>query len=346
MHFLQSHKNTSARTPHFKLEQLEDRRLLSAYLGAAFTVNQRIEAEHFDFGGEGFSFHDTTAANLGGALRPSEGVDIAATLDTGGGFAVSDTAPGEWMAYTVTIPASGQFFVETRLASASSGGVFHYEWDGRNVSGSIPIPNTGSTNTFTTLKTGPISLTAGTHTLRLVFNDVGTASLGNFNWIRLTPYSTTPTGGGGSTGGGGTTVTNGLKGVYYNNMDFTGTSATRIDRLLNFNWDDISPCMGIASTTYSVRWTGKIQAQKTERYTFHINADDGIRLWVNNQLLIDSWKVQIPTDFSGSINLVAGQKYDIKIEYFQRYDRARMVLAWSSPTTPKQLVPNSALFTG
>jgi hypothetical protein len=181
----------------------------------------------------------------------------------------------------------------------------------------------------------------------IVQNAAGTASLGSFNWIRLTPYSPTGTGGGGGGGtGGGTTVTNGLKGVYYNNMDFTGSSVTRIDKQLNFDWDHISPCNGIDAITYSVRWTGKIQAQKTERYTFLINSDDGIRLWVNNQLLIDSWKVQVPTDFSGSINLVAGQKYDIKIEYFQRYDRARMVLGWTSPTTPKQLIPTSALFTG
>lgn len=355
MNFHQSHKlhkKSSARLTPISFEHLEDRRLLSApFLGTAFTVNQQIQAENFDLGGEGVGYHDTTTANSGGALRAGEGVDIAATLDTGGGFAVTDTAPGEWLAYTVNVPTTGQYFVQTRLASSKSGGIMHYEWDGMNVSGGIPIPNTGSDTTYWTLKTGPISLTAGTHTLRLVMNDVGEASLANFNWISLTPYSTTTGGtgggtGGGGTGGGGTTVTNGLKATYYNNMDFTGTSVTRIDKQINFNWDHISPCIGIDSTTYSVRWTGKIQAQKTERYTFYINADDGIRLWVNNQLLINSWMVQVPTDFSGSINLVAGQKYDIKIEYFQRYDRARMILAWGSTTTPKQLIPSSVLFTG
>jgi len=351
MNFHQSHKHTSVRQPPVPFENLEDRRLLSVpFLGTPFTINQQIQAETFDSGGEGAAYHDTTGANTGGAFRLLDAVDIAPTTDTGGGFAVVDTAPGEWMAYTVNVPTSGQYYVETRVASANSGGSFHYEWNGLNVSGGIPIPNTGSNSNYLTLKTGPISLSSGTQALRLVMNNAGTASLGSFNWIRLTPYSTTSTGGGGNTGGGttggGTTVTNGLKGVYYNNMDFTGSSVTRIDKQINFNWDHISPCNGIDPITYSVRWTGKIQAQKTERYTFYVNADDGIRLWVNNQLLIDSWKVQIPTDFSGSINLVAGQKYDIKIEYFQRYDRARMFLGWSSATTPKQLVPSSALFTG
>src|SRR4051812_12652848 len=103
MNFLQSHKHnkkSSARLTRAIFENLEDRRLMSAaYNGTPFTVNQKIEAEYFDVGGEGFGYHDTTAANSGAALRANEGVDIAATLDTGGGFAVTDTAPGEWLAY-------------------------------------------------------------------------------------------------------------------------------------------------------------------------------------------------------------------------------------------------------
>src|SRR5438093_13559097 len=107
MHFPQSHnsrKNTSARLIPIKFEHLEDRRLLSAYLGTAFTINQKIEAEYFDLGGEGVGYHDTTTANLGGVLRAGEGVDLAATLDTGGGFCVNNTAPGEWLDYTVNVP--------------------------------------------------------------------------------------------------------------------------------------------------------------------------------------------------------------------------------------------------
>src|SRR5258706_11115651 len=205
MNFQQSRKHTSARQIPITLEHLEDRRLLSTFLGANFTINQKIEAEYFDLGREGVGYHDTTAANLGGLLRGTEAVDIAATNDTadaGVGFVVTDTAPGEWMAYTLDVPTTGQFFVESRLASAASGGSFHYELDGRNVSGGIPIPNTGSTSNYLTLKTGPITLVAGTHTFRLVFNSVGAASLGNFNWMRLTPYVPPTTTGGGTTGGG------------------------------------------------------------------------------------------------------------------------------------------------
>src|SRR6266850_2361961 len=367
MNFHQSHKRTSARHLPIKLEHLEDRRLLSTYLGTDFTINQKIEAEYFDLGGEGVGYHDTTAANLGGALRVTEGVDLQATLDTGGGLVVSDTAPGEYLAYTVDVPTTGQYFVETRVASDKTGGSFYYQWNGLNVSGSIPIPNTGSTQNFLTLKTGPITLTAGTHTLRLVFNAIGQASLGSFNWMRLTPYSTSTgggtggggtggggtggggTGGGGTGGGGtggGTTVTNGLKATYFDNIDLTGKTVTRTDSNINFNWTGHSPVPLIAPDTYSVRWTGKVKAAKTERYTFYAKADDGVRVWVNNQLLISCWTPHPALEFSGSINLTAGQKYDIKVEYFQRYGGAQISLSWSSPSTPKQIIPSSQLFTG
>src|SRR3954468_480105 len=113
MNFQQSHKNTSARLTPVMFEHLEDRRLLSVpFLGAAATINEKIEAENFDFGGEGAAYHDTTGGNSGGALRLTENVDIAPTTDTSGGFAVVDTAPGEWMAYTVNVPTAGQYFVE------------------------------------------------------------------------------------------------------------------------------------------------------------------------------------------------------------------------------------------
>jgi hypothetical protein len=341
MNFRQSHTRTSGRKNQFIFENLEDRRLLAAYLGTPFVLNQRIEAEHFDTGGEAVAYHDLDAANVGGALRLSEGVDIAATTDSGGGFVVTSTQPTEYLSYTVTVPTTGNYTVETRVASNKIGGSFHYEWKGQNVSGGIPIPNTGSLQTYWTLKTGPIPLSAGTSTLRLVFNSPGTASLGNFNWLRVIPYGTSSGDGGGGTVGTGT----GLRGTYYNNMDFTGTTSTRTDAKINFNWDSRSPAPFIAPDTFSVRWTGKVQAQKTERYTFYTRADDGVRLWVNGQLLINCWNPQPSTEYSASINLVAGQKYDIKLEYFQRYGGASVSLSWSSATTTKQLVPTSQLYT-
>lgn len=137
---------------------------------------------------------------------------------------------------------------------------------------------------------------------------------------------------------------NGLQGVYYSNIDFTGTSVARTDAGVNFDWGTGGPAATIGTDTFSARWTGQVQAEKTERYTFYTNTDDGVRLWVNGQLLIDKWVPQKETEWSGSINLVAGQRYDIKMDYFERFGQAVAELRWSSPTTPKQVIPTSRLF--
>ena len=146
--------------------------------------------------------------------------------------------------------------------------------------------------------------------------------------------------GGGEPGGDGT----GLTGTYFSNADFSGNSLTRTDAAVNFDWGTGGPSSTIGTDTFSARWTGQVEAQKTEQYTFYTNTDDGVRLWVDGQLLVNMWVPQGETEWSGTINLVAGQKYDITMEYFERYGSALAELRWSSPSTPKQVVPTSQLF--
>jgi hypothetical protein len=64
----------------------------------------------------------------------------------------------------------------------------------------------------------------------------------------------------------------------HHNMDFTAPVLTRTDANINFNWGTGFPTSGVDPDTFSVRWTGKVQAQKTERYTFYTRTDDGVRL--------------------------------------------------------------------
>jgi glucose/arabinose dehydrogenase len=155
-----------------------------------------------------------------------------------------------------------------------------------------------------------------------------------------TAYTANFSQGGGATVGTGT----GLKGVYFNNQDFTGTSTTRTDPQIAFIWGANAPISGIAADTFSTRWTGQVQAQYSQTYTFYLRGDDGVRLWVNGQQLINSWKNQSATEYSGAIALTAGQKYDVKIEYYDGAGDATCELRWSSASTPKQLVPKTQLF--
>src|SRR5262249_2826257 len=80
----------------------------------------------------------------------------------------------------------------------------------------------------------------------------------------------------------------GLKAEYYSNTSLSGTTGLiRTDPMINFDWGGVSPGAGIPGNNWSVRWTGQIQPQYSEQYAFCTASDDGARLWVNGNLLID-----------------------------------------------------------
>jgi glucose/arabinose dehydrogenase len=136
----------------------------------------------------------------------------------------------------------------------------------------------------------------------------------------------------------------GLKGEYFDNIDFTNLKLTRTDPTVNFNWRSGSPNSAIGADTFSVRWTGQVQARFSESYTFYTSSDDGIRLWVNGQQIINQWVNQAAKEVSSKITLVAGQKYDIKLEYFENTGNASSKLSWSSASQVKQIIPQAQLF--
>src|SRR5207237_3309811 len=95
---------------------------------------------------------------------------------------------------------------------------------------------------------------------------------------------------------------------------------------------------------FSVLSTAQLRAPATGAYTFYTTTDDGVRLTINNQTLIDHLTPQAATEWSGTVNLVAGQMYDLEMKYFDRYYGALARLQWSGPGIAKQVVPTSVLF--
>jgi uncharacterized repeat protein (TIGR03806 family) len=139
----------------------------------------------------------------------------------------------------------------------------------------------------------------------------------------------------------------GLKGEYWTNQDKTlnGTpTVTRTDPVVDFNWATGAPATGVTVDKFTVRWSGKVQPAVSETYTFFATTDDGVRLWVNNQLIIDYWVDQGPTERSGSIALTGGTQYDVRMEYFENGGGAEAELRWSSPSIAKAVVPMYRLF--
>lgn len=138
------------------------------YLGAAIPLPGTFEAENYDNGGEGVAFHDLSAGNSGGQYRPNESVDIIGSGNASGGFAITNFQTGEWVAYTVNITTAGTFTMQIHEATTASNAAFHVEIDGKNVTGSLGMPNTGSTSTYRWTTMQPVTLTAGKHQVKIV----------------------------------------------------------------------------------------------------------------------------------------------------------------------------------
>ena len=121
----------------------------------------------------------------------------------------------------------------------------------------------------------------------------------------------------------------GLKGEYFNTMDLSGSPAlVRIDRQVHFDWNAGSPDPRVNSERFSVRWTGKLIAQATGDCQLGVTTDDGVRLFIDGQLMIDSWREKSPSSDVITVRLQAGKAYDIRMEYFQNRGGASADLGW------------------
>lgn len=144
-------------------------------------------------------------------------------------------------------------------------------------------------------------------------------------------------------------VVHGLKGEYFTGLgspqfNFGTLKSTVLDPNLDFG--NLEPAFGILTgqqDNVNVRWSGFIEPQFSEDYTFSISGDNGFRLWIDNKLVIDHWvndwdKEQV----AAPISLVAGQKYAIKVEYFENNGGSNFHMRWSSPSVPKSAIPTDA----
>ncbi|MDR6881461.1 glycosyl hydrolase [Bacillus sp. 3255] len=136
---------------------------------------------------------------------------------------------------------------------------------------------------------------------------------------------------------------NGLRGEYFDNKDLTGLKETKTDTQINFNWSKSAALPSLQADTFSVRWTGKLVPAYTETYQISSVSDDGIRVWVNGKLVIDSWFNQSWVERTGTIELTAGVPVDLKVEYYDNLNGAAVKLMWKSPSQAKEIIPANVL---
>ncbi|MGV3616766.1 MAG: PA14 domain-containing protein [Fimbriimonas sp.] len=147
------------------------------------------------------------------------------------------------------------------------------------------------------------------------------------------------------TTGGSTGTGTGLRGQYFNNKTLTAPIALTRTEAVDFSLWAGSPGTVVNADNFSVRWEGEVEAPTTGSYTFATTSDDGVRLWVNNVQVINNWTDHAATtNTSGAIALTAGQKYAIKMEFYEATGNATARLLWTPPGGSQEAVPADRLY--
>ncbi|SHI36578.1 Por secretion system C-terminal sorting domain-containing protein [Hymenobacter daecheongensis DSM 21074] len=138
----------------------------------------------------------------------------------------------------------------------------------------------------------------------------------------------------------------GLTAVYFSNGSLAGApTLKRLDSTVDFQWGLGSPAPGLPTDNFSARWEGLLSAPTTGRYSFSILSNDGLRLWVNGKKVIDTWNGNGGgNNVGGSVNLAAGEKTTIKLEYYDEEGDARVELQWIPPGQSAQIIPSEHLY--
>ncbi len=151
------------------------------YLGTPFDVPGIIEAEYYDLGGEGVAYHDNDGINWGVPFRSDEGVDIEGSGDVGGGYNIGWIEDGEWLEYTINVPADGLYTVIPRISSVPGGGALHIEFDGMDLTGEVSVPVTGGWQFWEGVIIPNIELNAGEQVMHVALHN----GHFNLNWIEI-----------------------------------------------------------------------------------------------------------------------------------------------------------------
>ena len=172
--------------------------------------------------------------------------------------------------------------------------------------------------------TADIALNSGSVPVTLEYFDQGGTGAISLSWSKISsstavqPAQTTTQ-----------TITD-WKGEYYNNINLSGSPVlTRNDTNLNFNWGSSSPLPNVVNhDLFSVRWTRSVNLARGN-YAFKMIGDDGVRVWVNDQLVVDHWTTARGEAISANV-FVAGGSTSIRVEYFELHGLAEARLEWSA----------------
>ncbi len=262
-----------------------------------------VEVTAMDSAGEPIDANDQWIGAPDAALYyPLEVTYQAVVVANGSAF---EGYPGEMMTKTPApsfSPGGGQFqdSVSVTLAGADPAHAVYYTTDGSD-------PD----DTSTAFDGTPIELTTTTTLKAIAVADQMPASdivEATYEIVDMLP--------------------NGLRGRYYSGRNFGNLEFERTDQQIDFTWDGNTP--QDIGNPFSVIWTGRVIPRYSDDYTFQTRNDDGVRLWVNDRLIIDDWNDHGPQDRQGNITLQQGVPVSIWLEYYNGGGPGTVTLSWVS----------------
>ena len=128
----------------------------------------------------------------------------------------------------------------------------------------------------------------------------------------------------------------GLKAEYYSGTELKGTPKTRVDEWVNFEPSNQAPDPFLPESPLSIRWTGVLRPSVSGEYTLSMTSDDGCRLYLDGELIIDAWAGHSVRTDMATVNLVSGRDYEVKVEYYNLRDYAVARLGWIPPRAEGQ----------
>ena len=150
-----------------------EEKMSKPFRGKEHVIPGKIETEHYDEGKPGEAYYDADEKNLGVDYRGVTQVDIEKRDDASNGHGIGWTKAGEWVAYSVEVKESGDYDVKFVLSAPSDGGKIHLDFNGKDATGPIAVPNTGSFQKLGGVVKKNVPLEAGKYVMKMVMDANG-----------------------------------------------------------------------------------------------------------------------------------------------------------------------------
>jgi PKD repeat protein/uncharacterized protein YgiM (DUF1202 family) len=167
-----------------------------------------------------------------------------------------------------------------------------------------------------------VTLSQGSHTLRMEYYEHNLGALAQLDWERTSDYPD-------------------WKAEYFDNRKLEGDPlVVRNETEIDHDWGSGSPAAGLPADNFSARWTRKVDLEEGT-YLLTVRVDDGVRMWIDDQLVIDSWKDGSARTLQTQAHVNDGKRR-IKVEYYERSGKALIEVQWERKEQPANQPPQAS----